>query len=74
MSTIFLKNNTGKMAGRYIRYEFGEDLFGYLYLDVISGRKHRARKNRSFVFDDAREFIYVLDEELFRKECLHYVR
>ena len=54
-------------------YEYGEDLFGYLYLDIVRGKKHRARKLKSMLFRDPREFIVTLDLELYRKENLNYL-
>ncbi len=71
---ILLKNSTGKLSGYFVRYEYGEDLFGFIYLDVVRGKKHRARKVRSMLFDDAREFIFTLDIDLDRRESLNYVR
>lgn len=74
MSQILLKNTTGKRSGFYIRYEYGHDLFGYLYLDVVRSRKHRARRIRSMLFDDPRDFICTLDRELDFRENLNYVQ
>ncbi|MCB1308572.1 MAG: hypothetical protein KDK30_10345 [Leptospiraceae bacterium] len=72
MSTITMKNMTGRRSGSYIRYEYGEDLFGFLYLDVIRLRKHRSRMVRSMLFDNPRDFICMLDLDISRKESLHY--
>jgi hypothetical protein len=38
---ILLENKTGKRYGRFVKYEYGEDLFGYLYLEKIKGKKER---------------------------------
>ena len=73
MSTIVLKNTTGKRSGSYVKYEFGEDLFGYFYVDVVRGRKHRAKKLRSMVFSDPATFVRTLDADLARSESFHYV-
>jgi len=74
MGEIFLKNTTGKRSGNFVRYEFGEDLFGYLYLDITRGRLHRVHRLRSLVFEDQMEFLFTLDEDLGFRENLNYVR
>lgn len=74
MNTILLKNTTGKRYGRYIRYEFGEDLFGYIFLDVYSGKKHRAKKLRSHLFANARDFLRTLDTDIGKKEDLDFIQ
>jgi len=71
--TILLKNTTGSRSGSYLRYEYGEDLFGYIYLDVVRQRKHRFRLVRSLVFKSTRDFICTLDVDLYNKENLNYV-
>jgi len=73
MSGIILKNRTGHKSGFYLRYEFGEDLFGYLYLDVFRGKKHVAKRIKRETFDNPRDFIIALDLDLERKESLNYV-
>ncbi|MBI3396798.1 MAG: hypothetical protein HY042_13250 [Spirochaetia bacterium] len=70
---ILLKNTTGRRSGRYVRYEYGEDLFGRYYIDVVRGRKHRARMIRSLLFESPRDFVCALDLELYRNESLDYV-
>lgn len=72
MSQILLKNSTGKRSGSYIRYEYGQDLFGYMYLDVVRSRAHRANLVRRMLFDNPRDFICTLDDDLYRKETLNY--
>lgn len=74
MGQILLKNTTGKRSGSYIRYEFGEDLFGCLYLQVVRGRKHSERMLRSEVFSDQLEFLFRIDDQLEHHENLNYVR
>lgn len=69
---IHLRNTTGKRSGSFIRYEYGEDLFGYMYLDVIRGKKHRAAKVWTALFNNKIEFLITLDLELERKENLNY--
>lgn len=73
MSTILLKNTTGRRSGSYVRYEYGEDLFGYLYLDVSRSRRHRGQRVRSLVFDNPRDFLYILDRDLDRRDALNYI-
>ncbi len=73
MTGIHLRNTTGKRSGSFIRYEYGEDLFGYVYLDVIRGRRHRAEKIWTALFTSKIDFLITLDMELERKENLNYV-
>ncbi len=70
---ILLKNTTGRRSGRFVRYEYGEDLFGWFYLDVVSGQKHRAKTVRKMLFSSPRDFVCTLDLELDRRESLDYV-
>lgn len=56
-----------------MRYEFGQDLFGYLYLDVIRARKHRGKRVRSQLFTSPRDFICTLDIELDARESRNYI-
>ena len=72
--SIYFKNTTGKRSGSYVRIEYGEDLFGFLYLDVTHGRKHKAKLKRTMVFNDTRDFICTLDWEIYKKETLNYYR
>ncbi len=74
MGQILLKNSTGRRRGSYVRYEFGQDLFGFHYLNVARGRRHREALLRSEVFADPREFLFSLDIQLDRHETLNYVR
>jgi hypothetical protein len=71
---ITLRNTTGKRAGARIRYEYGHDLFGYLYLDVVRSRKHRAERLRTMLFDNPRDFICTLDRDLDFREALNYIQ
>lgn len=56
-----------------MRYEYGQDLFGYIYLDVVSGKKHRAKRLRSLIFQTQQDFLHTLDIDLYHKENLDYV-
>ena len=71
--TILLKNETGRKRGNYVRYEYGEDLFGYLYLDIIRSKKHCAWPVKSCLFEDKRDLILALDIDLGRRETLDYL-
>lgn len=73
MSAIYLKNQTGKRSGKYVRFEYGEDLFGFLFLDVVRGKKHVARRTRTHIFTKVRDFVCFLDMELERNESLNYI-
>lgn len=72
MAGIHLANTTGRRAGTFFRYEFGEDLFGGLYLDVIRGASHCASLVRTARFSGKIEFLIALDTELDRKEKQNY--
>ena len=74
MGEIWLKNSTGRRSGSYVRYEFGEDLFGFLYLRVARGRKHTEALVRDQVFEHQLDFLFTLDDQLDRHETLNYVR
>lgn len=69
---IFLKNSTGSRRDIQIRYEYGKDLFGYLYLEIFRSRKHRSSRIRYYLFEDIRDFICTLDDDIERREALHY--
>jgi len=68
MSIIHLQNTTGKRRGRWIRYEFGEDLFGFFYYDVFSGQQLKSRHLKTRIFADPRDFLCSLDVELYHNE------
>ena len=74
MGQILLKNETGDRSGRYVRYDFGEDLFGYYFIDIVGGRRHRARLLQRHLFASSRDFVCALDRDLDFREGLHYVR
>lgn len=73
VSSILLKNTTGRKSGFFMRYEYGEDLFGYLYLDIVRGKMDCAKRVKTHLFDDVRDFVVTLDLELYRKESLNYI-
>lgn len=74
MGVINLKNITGKRSGTFVRYEFGEDLFGYYYIDIVSGKRNVPRTTKSVVFENSLEFIFTLDNELDKRDSLNYTR
>ncbi len=70
---IILKNETGRRRGNYIRYEYGNDLFGFIYLDVVRSRKHRSTILARHIFADEKDFILTLDVDLERRDSLDYL-
>jgi len=73
MSSILLKNTTGSRRDSYIQYDFGQDLFGYHFLDIGRRQKHRGKILKRMNFRTPREFLLTLDLELYRKESLNYI-
>ena len=70
---ILLKNETGRRRGEYLRYEYGKDLFGHFYLDILKSKKHRSHRVQSLLFQDGKDFIQTLDMDLLRREGQNYV-
>jgi hypothetical protein len=68
---IRLENNTGMRAGRFVKYEYGVDLFGNVYLDKIKGRE-RGKLVDKWVLPDFGSLFRVLDLELYRREVENY--
>jgi len=64
-------NKTGSRYGRYVAYEYGEDLFGYLYLEKIKGKEKGKIVNR-WILKDLGSLIRTLDLELYRREIENY--
>ena len=58
--------------GRFVKYEYGRDLFGYLYLDKIRGRE-RGKLVEQWVLPDLGSLFRVLDLEIYRRESENYV-
>ncbi len=69
---ILLKNEFGRANGNYIGYEYGQDLFGYYYLDIVRSKKHCSEKIESHLFEKPSELICILDDHLYRRERLNY--
>lgn len=69
--TIRMVNKTGARIGNYVAYEYGEDLFGYLYLDKIRGKEKGKLVDR-WILKDLGSLIRTLDLELYRRETENY--
>jgi hypothetical protein len=69
--TIRLVNKTGAKNGRFVAYEYGEDLFGYLYLEKIKG-KERGKLVDRWILKDIASLIRTLDLEIYRRETENY--
>jgi hypothetical protein len=68
---IRLENNTGIRKGRFVKYEFGTDLFGQIYLDKIKGRERGKLVDR-WVLNDFGSLFRVLDLEIYKREVENY--
>lgn len=68
---IRLINNTGKRQGRFVGYDYGTDLFGYVYLDKIKGRE-KGKLVDSWIMKDYISLIKVLDLEIYKRETENY--
>ena len=72
---ILLENKTGKIYVRFVKYEYGEDLFGYLYLEKIKGKKESVEKGKivdRWILDDLASLVKTLDLEIYRREVENY--
>ncbi|MBE7436907.1 MAG: hypothetical protein HS115_00520 [Spirochaetales bacterium] len=70
---ILLRNDTGRSRGKYLCYEYGQDLFGYYYLDVIRGKKHRSKTEKRELYHRPQDLICALDVHLERQEQRDYL-
>jgi len=68
---IRLINRTGRRNGRFVAYEYGEDLFGRLYIEKFTGRA-RAKRIDFWRLGDLGAMVRVLDTELSRREDENY--
>ena len=68
---IRLENKTGRRKGRFVKYEYGTDLFGYVYLDKIKGRE-RGKLVSRWILQDLGTLVRLLDLELYRREVENY--
>lgn len=71
LMTIRLVNRTGTKNGRFVAYEYGEDLFGYLYLEKIRG-KERGKLVDRWILKDIASLVRTLDLEIYRRENENY--
>jgi hypothetical protein len=68
---IKLVNSTGKRSGRFVTYIYGEDLFGFIYLDKFKGRE-KAKLSDKWVLRDVPSLFKVLDIEMYKREIENY--
>lgn len=72
---IRLENRTGRRFGRFVSYEYGEDLFGYLYLEKIKGKEKGIEKGKivdTWILKDLASLVKTLDLEIYRREVENY--
>ncbi|TGL62828.1 hypothetical protein [Leptospira sarikeiensis] len=68
---IRLENKTGKRSGRFVVYEYGTDLFGYVYVDKFLGRD-KGRMVSSWLMHDVGSLVRLLDHEIYKRETENY--
>lgn len=68
---IRMENQTGIRKGRFVKYEYGMDLFGNIYLDKIKGREKGKLVDR-WLLQDFGSLFRVLDLELYKREVENY--
>lgn len=68
---IRMENQTGIRKGRFVKYEYGVDLFGNIYLDKIKGREKGKLVDR-WLLQDFGSLFRVLDLELYKREVENY--
>lgn len=68
---IKMINRTGQRQGLYVSYEYGTDLFGYIYLDKIKGRE-KGKVVDTWILEDIASLVKTLDIELYRREEENY--
>lgn len=56
---------------RYVKYQYGTDLFGYVYLDKIKG-KEKGKLVDSWILDDLGSLVRLLDLEIYKREVENY--
>ncbi|MCX7999375.1 MAG: hypothetical protein N3A69_10575 [Leptospiraceae bacterium] len=69
---VRMVNLTGSQYGREIVYEYGEDLFGYYYLNKIKSVKEKRKIVNRWVMKDLATLIRTLDLELYKLEQNNY--
>lgn len=70
---MVLKNTTGRRRGQFIYYLYGQDLFGFFYLDVIRAQKHLSAQVKSELFARPQDLICAIDMDLERREQSDYL-
>ncbi|PJZ67836.1 hypothetical protein EHQ27_06210 [Leptospira wolffii] len=68
---IRLENRTGNRSGRFVVYEYGTDLFGYVYVDKFRGRD-KGRIVSRWLMQDVGSLVRLLDHEIYRRESENY--
>lgn len=69
---IRMVNLTGSNYGKEVVYEYGEDLFGYYYLNKIKSVKEKKRIVNRWILKDLAALIRTLDLELYKLEQGNY--
>lgn len=72
---IRMEKKIGINNRRFVSYEYGEDLFGYIYLEKIRGKKEEPEKARivdKWILEDLASLVKMLDLELYRREVEDY--
>lgn len=69
---IKLVNHTGKREGKFVSYEFGTDLFGYIYLDKFKGTDEKGKLVDRWILNDLGSLVRTLDLEIYRREVENY--
>jgi hypothetical protein len=68
---IRMINHTGLRSGRFVLYEYGTDLFGYIYLEKIKG-KERGKLVDRWLLKDLASLVRTLDLEIYKREVENY--
>ena len=72
---IRMEKKIGNKGKRFISYEYGEDLFGFLYLEKIKGKKEEPEKGKivdKWILEDLASLVKMLDIELYKREVENY--
>ena len=72
---IRMEKKIGKRERRFVSYEYGEDLFGYIYLEKIRGKKEEPERGKvvdKWILDDLASLVKMLDLELYKREVENY--
>jgi hypothetical protein len=69
--TIRMVNQSGRREGRFVEYDYGQDLFGYIYLEKFKG-KDRGKLTDRWILNDLASLIKTLDLEIYKREVENY--